>query len=148
RRLAHVRGVRAARRAGDDRFRRSAPAADADRARADREALARADDGAHRGAEKGRRREDLDEPGSVAARGGVVVPAGEPAHPEAVGGAVPEGPHRVRHARRPGSARAALLAALLQHARGRREGGRRDEEVHGERRVGQKLLYTTKYTGL
>ena len=70
---------------------------------------------AHRRAEEARRCEDLDQPGAVAPRRGAVVPARHSRHPQAVDGAVSEGPDRLRDARRPGPPRPPLLAALLQH---------------------------------
>ena len=77
-------------------------------------------------------------PGSVTVGRGAVVPAGQPRRPEAVAGALPEGSHRLRDARRPGPPGHPPVAALLQHARRRRPHGRGDQEVHVDRRVGQK----------
>ena len=45
-------------------------------------------------------------PDPIAHRRGAVVPAGQPRRPQAVAGALPEGSHRLRDARRPGPARA------------------------------------------
>jgi hypothetical protein len=128
--VTHFRGIRAARRTGDDCVRRSAEAADDDRAGADREALARVDDGADRGPAEDQRGQDLDEPGRPRR---AAVLSFQPGNLDVrkLSGAVSKGPDRVRDAWRSGPSRPAVLAALLQHARRRREDSGGGEEVHG-----------------
>jgi hypothetical protein len=112
--LAHVRRVRTARRSNDDCVSRGADVSEPRRPRRDRGSGARAEHAADRGTHgaAGGQGVDIAKARAAGCRG--LVPAGNPRCEQAGDSAVREAQGRGRHARRPGSWRAACLAAPVQ----------------------------------